>query len=72
MTYNKKQKQNIYIWNKKHVEKHLAQNRTNFKAYYERNKEKLRVIKLAKNRLGIEFYNFCKIYSNLCEENLDL
>jgi len=29
MTYNEKQKQNIYNWNKNHVEKHLAQNRKN-------------------------------------------
>ena len=63
MAYN--EKQNIYNWNKNHVEKHLAQNRKNVKAYYERNKEKVRVINLAKNRLGVEFYNLCKIYSNL-------
>jgi hypothetical protein len=56
-------KKHIYKWVENNKDQHLK----NVKIYYQKNKEKIIMNKLAKKRLGNDFHSFCIIYNNLYE-----
>ena len=59
----KQNKKHIYKWVEYNKEQHLI----NVKNYYQKNKDKIIINKLAKYHLGNQFYSFCIIYTNLHE-----
>jgi hypothetical protein len=65
MVYNENMKRIVYKWSLENKEKHLEHQRKNTKKYYEANKEKVKINNLARNRLGSEFFIFCRIYNYL-------
>ena len=60
-------KQSVYKWRETHKEKHLIQSNKDAKNYYQKNKEKFILYKLAKYHLGNQFHSLCLIYTNLYE-----
>ena len=58
---------NIYNWRKNQKDKHLIQSNKDAKNYYQKNKEKIIMYKMAKYYLGNQFYSLCLIYTNLYE-----
>jgi hypothetical protein len=59
----KQNKKHIYKWVENNKEQHLI----NVKNYYQKNKDKIIINKLAKYHLGNQFHSFCIIYTNLYE-----